>query len=543
MALVINTNVASLNSQRNLSDSQNSLSTSLQRLSTGLRINSAKDDAAGLAITERMTSQIRGLNQAARNANDAISLAQTAEGAMGQSTDLLQRIRELSVQSANASNSSSDRAALQQEVGQLISELDRVATSTQFNGLNLLDGSFKAQQFQVGANANQTISVDVDSLRTSDIGETVNSSSDVTGVTAGTATTTGASTGGGFSSGAYVLDAYTGVSANGNTVGGSYDVEINGSDVLASSGYTVSGDSYRTEDSAYAKAAAVNATNIDGVSATAKNEQTFTAASTGNFLDFDALTGTDAATYTLTINGEAIYTASPITSSAKTVSVDDAVTSINTKQFKTGVIASKDADGNLKLSAADGRNIEVDESLAFVDGGTASDDSDGVLKTAFSTITLADDTTASNGSATFNQAAATYRGKVTLASSSDITFNSGQAHMGFSTATLSATGSVESVDISTVAGANAAILAMDSALDTVNSSRAKLGAVQNRFESTISSLQSTSESLSAARSRIRDADFAAETANLTRSQILQQAGTAMLAQANSLPQNVLSLLG
>src|SRR5688572_26811910 len=185
MPQVINMNIASMNAQRNLNQSQSALQTSLQRLSSGLRINSAKDDAAGLAITERFTSQIRGLNQASRNANDAISLSQTAEGALGEISNNVQRIRELAVQSANATNSASDRAALQNEVSQLVSEIDRVASQTAFNGVNLLDGSFTSQAFQVGANAGQTISISsISSARTSALGASYSASATGGAVTA-----------------------------------------------------------------------------------------------------------------------------------------------------------------------------------------------------------------------------------------------------------------------------------------------------------------------------------------------------------------------
>src|SRR5574343_251140 len=189
MAATINTNVASLTAQRNLGMSQSSLNTAIQRLSSGLRINSAKDDAAGLAISERFTSQIRGLNQAVRNANDGISLAQTAEGALKASGDILQRVRELAVQSANASNSAGDRQALQQEVGQLVAELDRISQTTEFNGQKLLDGTFGTQQFQVGANANQTIVAATANLRTSVYGNNQNLSSAGAGVSAAAAAT------------------------------------------------------------------------------------------------------------------------------------------------------------------------------------------------------------------------------------------------------------------------------------------------------------------------------------------------------------------
>ncbi len=532
MPQVINTNVMSLNAQRNLTRSQTSLATSIQRLSSGLRINSAKDDAAGLAISERMSAQIRGLNQAARNANDAISLSQTAEGAMSSATDILQRIRELAIQSANSTNSASDRAALQEEVNQLVEELDRISTTTEFNGLKLLDGTFTAQQFQVGANANQTLSVSVDSMRTDDIGAYVNASSDQS-YSSGTA----AAANGGVSATTLTADAanYTGV--DGNAISGG-NLQINGKPVNDSVDYVGANLTYQGDTSAYAKARAINDSNIAGVTAVADNTQTFAEASADNFLDATAIGfgNGDNISYTLTINGEPIFNGTTLDGTTNTISMQAAVDAINSKQFDTGVTASITSTGALQLQADDGRDIVVGQTIAFTDDGT-DNTTDGNILTVFSTNTI----TEANGSGSVTDSL-TFKGQVTLQSSDNITFNSGQALLGFGSATVSATGSISAVDISDVSGANAAILAVDAALDTINSSRAKLGAIQNRVETTIANLQTTSENLSAARSRIRDTDFAAETANMTRMQILQQAGVAMLAQANAVPQLALQLL-
>ncbi|MGQ0619458.1 MAG: flagellin [Panacagrimonas sp.] len=378
MPQTINTNVSSLNAQRNLNMSQGALATSLQRLSSGLRINSAKDDAAGLAISERFTTQIRGLDQAARNANDGISLAQTAEGALVEVTNNLQRIRELAVQSRNATNSQSDRDALNTEAQALRSEIDRVASQTSFNGVNLLDGSFTNQAFQVGANAGQTISI------------------------------------------AAIVD------------------------------------------SSSANLGTYSSAQVTGVAAS-----TFTAITAGD----------------LTINGTSVGAVGVDTSATeRSASIRTAVNSVSDT---TGVYAVNDTATTVTLVST-----SAAVTIAFA-GGSAT--------TATTGLTAA--TTA-------------------LASST-----------GFAT-----------LDISSVAGSDSALRQMDAALNSVNSARASLGAVQNRFSSVVASLQTTSENLSASRGRIQDADFAKETANLTRSQILQQAGTAMLAQANSAPQNVLSLL-
>lgn len=465
MPQVINTNVMSLNAQRNLNTSGSGLATALQRLSSGMRINSAKDDAAGLAISNRMTAQIRGLNQAGRNANDGISLAQTAEGAMGTITNNLQRIRELAIQSANATNSSSDRAALQTEAAQLISEIDRVASTTSFNNVNLLDGSFTAQQFQVGANANQTITLaSIASARTSDLGASY------------TASVTGGA-----------------VTANAIAAG---DVVINGVALGA-----------QASNDAKDIAAAINALSGTNVTATANS---LTVAG--------GTTGTTAGTGTLTINGT---TTGTITLGA-TAATNRAnvVAGVNAISAATGVTAVDNGTG-VDLVASDGRNITHSFTQAT---GTFTNTTTGV------------------------GAAATTRSTITLSTTSSAGITIGgttPTDAGFTAATtasaLSGT-AVSNVDISSVTGANTAIASVDAALDTINSSRATLGAIQSRFESVVSNLAVTSENLSAARSRIQDADFASETAALTKGQILQQAGISILSQANSQPQLVLSLL-
>lgn len=403
MAMTINTNIQSLNAQRNLSASQSSLSTSMQRLSSGLRINSAKDDAAGLAIAERMSAQIRGLNQAQRNANDGVSLAQTAEGALGTIGGNLQRIRELAVQSRNATNSTEDRAALQKEVAQLKSEIDRVAKDTSFNGTKLLDGTFTAQEFQVGANQGQTIKVDsIVNANSSALGdwESVSVPATVTG------------------------KALTGAQAA-MTAG---DLKINGVDVSVTD------------------AAASGAERLQQL-ADKINNATWTAPE-------DKVTAT-------VVNGK---------------------------------LTLENKLGDIKVEVAGAPT-----------GGTGG---------------LADFDTSADTAATAEAAGLTFKA-----------FAEGKKELGF-----------DKIDISSVEGADNAILAMDAALTSVNSARADLGAIQNRFESVVSNLSVNSENLSASKARITDADFASETANLSRSQILQQAGTAMVAQANQLPQGVLSLL-
>ncbi len=486
MAAVINTNIASLNAQRNLNTSQSALNTSIQRLSSGLRINSAKDDAAGMAIADRMTSQIRGMNQAARNANDGISLAQTAEGDLQQIGNNLQRMRELAVQSANASNSASDRAALQGEIEQLQGEIDRVASNSQFNGVKLLDGSFNAQTFQVGANntANDRITVDsIGSARTSGLGQSYGAS--ITGTQ---------------------LTASTGI-----TAAGQFSVAVNGGtavDIFSASGGAAIGGSAKDI------AAAVNSANITGLTATA-NATT----ATGTY----ATTITADGTATLTLNGTAINIGLT-TAGAGSTNVNAAMTAINNNSAATGVSAELQAGNTLKLTAADGRNIE-----ASFAAGTATG-------SALAEIGLGGVAATTWGSYDLEYAG---QGSVVVAG----TAAAGVKGVANGTTASAATGvAVSQIDISTVDGAQKALASLDSALTSINSSRASLGAMQNRFTSVVSSLQTSAENLTASRSRIEDADFAAETASLTRGQILQQAGTAMLAQANSLPNNVLSLL-
>lgn len=473
MSQVINTNVMSLNAQRNLTGSGKALATAIQRLSSGLRINSAKDDAAGLAISERMTSQIRGMNQAIRNANDGISLAQTAEGAMQETTNILQRMRELSLQSSNSSNNSGDRQAIQEEVSQLQSELDRIALNTEFNGQRILDGSFTSANFQVGANANQTISFSIGSIKASSIG--------------GIASEDGSTV--------------TGAAATDITIaiGGGAATTIN-----SSAGFT--GNAYQDATSAYAKAAAINDAGIAGLTVTASTSGTQTVGGIG---------GTAADTYNLSINGVAVYTNEDVATALTNSALRDAINGVSNQ---TGVIASLNG-GDLTLTAADGRNIAVTESGTGFTAGT-----DGL------TVTGGD-------------FASTLRGTLSITATDSIAIGGTVATIGLSAAIAKDSIGIDTINVGTAAGAQTAIKRLDSAISSVTSNRAAMGALQNRFESTIANLANVAESLSAARSRIQDADFASETANLTKAQILQQAGTAMLAQANSVPQSVLSLLG
>ena len=492
MAQVINTNIASLNAQRNLNTSQGSLATSLQRLSSGLRINSAKDDAAGLAISERMTTQIRGQDQARRNANDGISLAQTAEGALESASTTLQRIRELAVQSANASNSASDRQAIQAEVSQLTAELDRIAHTTEFNGLKLLDGTFGTANFQVGANANQTITASTGNFRTSNYGN-----NNVTSVTTAANVT-------GTRSDADVT-AKTGIRA------ADASLQIFGN--LGASGTinVAAGSSAKTV------ADQVNAvSNKTGVTATARTEGTTTFSAAGAY-SFDIVSDNAAS--------ETVRVSFTIGGATGADNLANAVSAINDVSGKTGVTASINSSGQLVMTNDSGNDIFLRNTVTGnINAGTVS----------FGAGTLA-----ATGAADNNIG---LTGTVALNSEKSFTAT-GTANSVLTAASVgSSLQSVASLDVTTFDNATKALKIVDSALAAVNGQRAKFGALQSRFETTIANLQTSAENMSASRSRIRDTDFAAETANLTRAQILQQAGTAMLSQANALPQNVLSLL-
>jgi len=530
MALTVNTNVASLNTQRNLNTSSKGLDTSLQRLSTGFRINSAKDDAAGLQISNRLTSQINGLNVAVRNSNDGISLAQTAEGALQQSTGILQRMRDLALQAANGSNGASERAALQGEVSQLQQELNRIAETTSFGGRKLLDGNFGSQSFQVGANAFETISVSIGAAGAANIGANRFNSSvlNTTAAQDGIAATSVAD-----------FDAYTtdvGYAASPATSAG---LTINGklgtASVLLADG-----------TSARELAEAVNGvSDSTGVTANAR-----TAARLENI----AGTDTDPGTISFTLYGannaaeeDGVQISVNITDWSDLSALADAV---NKETGTTGISAKAKIDGTLELVSEKGDDILITEFTATdAGGGTVTADlqslafnGDNGLDDAVDASDLVGAAQAMAGDGTDG---AVVVGQVRFESPDAFevenfdTIDGGQQ----TDSVYSTLESVSDVDISTATGAQNALGIISSAISTIDSQRAQLGAVQNRFENTISNLQNISENASAARSRIRDTDFAAETSELTKNQILQQAGTAILAQANQLPQAVLSLLG
>ncbi|MFG3694315.1 flagellin [Stutzerimonas stutzeri] len=500
MALTVNTNIASLNTQRNLQSSSNALSTSMQRLSTGSRINSAKDDAAGLQISNRMTSQINGLNVAVRNANDGISLAQTAEGALQQSTNILQRMRDLSLQSANGTNDATDRKALQKEVSALQDELTRIADTTTFGGRKVLDGSFTNVDFQVGANANETIGVSVGAASSTDLGTYA-----VKGNGANTTDTMLAKT---------TAPAADNSAGNGVTA---TTITLTGPEGQATTGTIAAGATAKDV------AAAVNAKESEtGIKAEAKTKAVLS-----------ELSATGSVQFTLEGKSSASISAN-ISDPTDLSGLRDA---INAKSSTTGIIAKVDDKGTLSLESKDGYNIGISGfQVGTATGGETmkiqSFDFDGGAVGAKQTLTDSDGSVDS----------ALVTGDVRFTALSSFTVK-GSTNTIVDDADVNGTlDTVQSIDIGSVDGAQKAIGIIDSAIAQIDNTRSNLGAVQNRFDNTIANLQSISENVSSARGRIQDTDFAAETANLSKNQILQQAGTAILAQAKQLPQAVLSLL-
>jgi len=491
MALSVVTNTSSLNAQRNLTKSSDGLATSMQRLSSGMRINSAKDDAAGLQISNRLTSQINGLGVAQRNANDGISMAQTAEGAMQESTSILQRMRDLSLQAANGSNSAADREALQKEVSQLQTELTRIADTTSFGSQKLLDGTFGTKSFQVGANANETISIGLSSIKSADIGT---KRFDLMGTTAGLG-----------EANARAADATGG---NGVTAGGLSIVGKSGSAVAITNA---------NNDSAATIAASINTvSSTTGVSADAKTQVQLSGLTAAGVLSFE-------------LNGS-IVSANPAT----TTDYAAIASAINEKSGATGVSAALGDSGNLVLTDESGADIQLANFSSAGDITATGLDYDGTAGGSPQVLT--------GGTATTDSTV--IAGAIRLNSTESFAVTSGDVTLGADTAAhVSTQAVVSAIDIGTAAGAQDALDVIDGAISQIDSQRASLGAVQNRFSHTISNLANIQENVSASRSRIQDTDFAVETAMMTKNQILQQAGTSILAQANQIPQAAISLIG
>ncbi len=476
MALPVTTNIASVNAQRHLQRSTAQLGKTLERLSSGLRINRAGDDAAGMAISEGLRAQVRGLSQAVRNANDGLSLIGTAEGSINSYTEMLQRLRELAIQSANETNSPANRVALNQEANQLLEEMQRIATTIAFNGTNLFDGTFVDKQLQVGSEANQTISITTGNLLTSHIGM-------VAQVTSNAVAATGA-----LSDGQVLI--------NGINIGAGTDDGVS---------FT------QPAGSAIAVAKAINAHTAEH---NVVAEVVGTTISAGNAVDDVSL---DPSTVQIAINGVDILDSTvAVSANDSTGTLRDA---INLKSNQTGVSATVDGSGKLVLTASDGRNVTVTTT--------------GSIGDELGLVVADGDYSATTG------------GKVRLVSDEAIAVTGtspAAAGLAATTYAKDANTAINMLSLATVAGANTAILQVDNALDQVNKIRAGLGAVTNRLEHTIQNLESIGENLSASESRIRDADFALETATLTRNQILQQAGVAVLSQANTTTQSALRLL-
>jgi flagellin len=519
MAISVNTNVASLSAQRNLSNSSNNLQTSMERLSSGMRINSAKDDAAGLQIANRLTSQINGLGVARRNANDGISMAQTAEGAMSASSDILQRMRDLALQSSNGSNSSEDRQAMQKEITALTSELTRISASTSFGGQQLIDGSFGSKAFQVGANANETISMSLSSSAAADIGLMAQ----------------------GFSLNA--IDGFAGASQSSKTFS---------DHTLTFNAGSTSNDLTLTDGmSAADLAAQVNTSQgVSGVGAT-------TQAAVGGFTTDD--TGGDV----VTVKVEGI---SMVVTNSANDNNDTQVAALysfaTTDQTAIDGLAGKGITVSTKLNGTDdlliftdasGKNIEV--TLQIAEGGTDAEAKGTVYAyNGDAIISGGIETDAATGTDVTQSSTITGRLEYTNAfidpNFADASVNISATGNNLSSATTfsadedkTSLRNITSLDVSTIDGSQSAVNIIDGALAQIDSQRADLGALQNRFGYTISNLANVQENLSASRGRIQDTDFAVETANMTKNQILQQAGTSILAQANQLPQAALSLLG
>ncbi|GHS82534.1 flagellin [Pseudomonas sp. PAGU 2196] len=567
MALTVNTNITSLGVQKNLNRASDALGTSMSRLSSGLKINSAKDDAAGLQIGNRLTSQIKGLSVAVKNANDGISIAQTAEGAMQESTSILQRMRELSLQSANGSNSDDDRTSLQQEFTALSGELTRIANTTTFGGRKILDGSFQNVSFQIGSSANETISFGMTDISSTGLkgsfseaktdGQATDLSAVVTGAVAPAGTTT-------YSAAAVTWAA----PPTGETV----DLVLNGGAAIsltdADTAATVIGK-INAQTATTGVAAADDGTGKIVMSSsstfTATATNATTAANLGGFAAAATVTAGSGfpAAISFNINGTAV-------GANAGDDMNDVLTNINAQTATTGVAATLSTEGRLQLSSTDGKAINLTNgtgaagqgALAKIGLAAGTTEAKLVADTSISLNgtevkftkgdTLDGIISAINTASTGVTASKNADNTLKLFSKENITVADGSQGTGLAALGLATTNStvaitqettVSNLSITTAADSQKAIQALDAAIAQIDSQRAQLGAVQNRFDSTVANLNSISENSTAARSRVQDADFASETAELTKQQTLQQASTAILSQANQLPSSVLKLLG
>jgi flagellin len=488
MSLVVNTNISSLTAQRSLAESDYLLETAMERLSSGKKINSASDDAAGLAIVERMTAQINGLNMAIKNANDGISLTQSIEGALVEVTDMLQRLRELSVQASNDTNTSTDRRYIQDEVNLLIAEITRISANTRYNGQKVLDGTFTNKQLQVGTEGGERISISVDSVASDALG-------------------------------AYTKDTIGVVATRGATAPGSGVTGFATAKIMGKG--TSETINIAAGASAQTVASSINAVSGNtGVSAVAKTYAKI------------VFTGT-AASYDIKLNGTAVGT---FTASTGDNGANDAVAKVNAVSGTTGITATADSSNALILYHSAGADIAVENASTAgasdftlfalgMDGVTVANSDAGVAITD-----------ATDGTFEFGHVV----GNLTLTSSNLFSLVDATSDY-FATASASLS-DVSTISLRTQSGADAAIAVIDGAIEKVSSMRAGLGAIENRLEHTVSNLMNVAENTSDSKSRIYDADFSVESANLARAQVLQQVGAAMLTQANARPQLVLQLL-
>ena len=568
MGLSVNTNATSSIVQNNLNKAATNLSTSMTRLSSGLKINSAKDDAAGMQIANRLTSQMKGLTVAVKNANDGISMAQTAEGAMQESTNILQRMRELALQSANGSNSDEDRKSLNQEFTALKGEINRISSTTTFGGKNLLDGTMQNAKFQVGANANETISFGVGDLSSAGLKGQYSTASVAGGDLAGmAASVTGGANNGGKTvvTGAVPNPAYT--------TTGTEKLNINGRDItLAAGKATVADqataiqaeldkDTTNTIKATEVGGALVLTNSRGGVSITGADAEKFglTAGTTNN-----VTTPTSTlAKGEITVNGKSV-------AFGTTPGTDDTIQDVLDKLKTLDDVgdAKIDSNGRISLTSANGKTLTLADG-ANANGGPGSlaalgltsgttnvkTVADTSLKIGASEIKIAKGSDIDSVISSINSASAgatatkTEDGKISLSANKDIVISAGStgtlADLGLQAETISAVTSqttVDQLDILDATASQNTVQALDAAIQQIDSQRSALGAVQNRFDSTVSNLNSINENASAARGRVQDADFASETAELTKQQTLQQASTAILSQANQLPSAVMKLL-
>ena len=569
MASVVNTNISSLNAQRQLSKTQAASNEAMERLSSGLRINSAKDDAAGLAISTGMQSQVKGINMAVRNANDGVSMAQTAEGAMDGMTNILQRMRELAVQSANDTNSDSNRLAIQSEVSQLHSELDRIAETTEYNGTKMLNGSGGSTTLQIGANAGQSLTFSIDSVTTNDLAlngdlnkgdlnggrvtaNLTESSVQVNGVILSAATEILGNTARANANAINDKTAQSGVTADAYNVVQGSAFEGGKAATGITSGLEIKiGNTPAVELGATSSMSNLVDTinrDVEGVKASLDNKGGVVLTNdTGEDID---ISGNVAGSGLTAANNKGYM--SLTSSDGAAISISDGSSVTNTPTLGT-------ATASLGFLVSNGASTISTGETATTPGGVVSNDEVTIngVKLVASNATSIDDVVAAVNSLTEKSGViATVQGSgmtLTTNDGSAVEILSGADGQDAQVAALSKLGIsnemggkvIDSlgVNVSTMSGASATLGLVDDALQQISSSRANLGATQNRLGSTISNLENVSQNLSASNSRIQDADFAAETSKMSKAQILSQAGTSMLSQANASKQSILSLLG